>query len=181
MKIKLEEDFIYTYAKEEAVLILKNCSNSCSFCPAQKLKSFYNYSLLHACFDFDCKKLTIYGNANCSYVETFLKKLLDLNPKVEVHIYGCTCEFSQKLDVNYHHITHPNLPNYMRMNPCELVIPAIGEDIALLAHALKCSNRFPGIPIKLKVLDSANLNAEFLPLDRISNLQKQIDLKEFGI
>ena len=181
MKIQLEEDFIYTYAKGEAVLILRNCTNSCKFCPAVRLKPFQNYGKLHSSFDFSCEKLSIYGNANCSYIETFLRKLRESNPNVEIHLYGCQCNFSQKIDLIYHHIIHPSMPNYFRIVPVDFIIPAMGEEIALLAYALKYFNRYPEIPIRIEILDSGDLTAEFLSLEKVNELQKQINLKEFRI
>ena len=104
MKIKLEEDYIYLSSGSNAKLIVHNCTDHCKFCPASKLKPFFNYSQLNSDFDFTCDQLTLYGNVNCSYIETFLKKLNSLNPKAKIHIIGCDCVLSQKLQLDYSNI-----------------------------------------------------------------------------
>lgn len=181
MKVYFEEDFIYYQSGFDSFLILKNCNSSCVFCPAVKLKSFYNYPKLSELFDFKSKTLTIYGSVNISYIETFLKKYLQLNPSGKIHVVGCYCEFTQNIPVSYSHVIHISLENHFSILPKEFFIPAIGDPVLVSALALKYLKKYPNIPIRADRLDSGDVNADFWTQDKIEEFQKKINCKDFRI
>lgn len=176
MKIKFEEDYIYLSSGSSAKLILHNCKHSCKFCPAGKLKSFYNYSSLNMNFDYDCDELTIYGNLNCTYMETFIKKLKSLNPKIKIRLYGCCCESSQPLDLEYYHIIYPNLVTYFSVMPKEFILPATGDTQMLLAFAIRQRTRYPDIPLVTAVTEAADQDTEFWTESQIADFMKQVEI-----
>lgn len=181
MKILLEEDFIYLEANHKAKLIVHNCEENCSFCPAAKIKSFQNYGKLNSVFNFSVEELTIYGNVNCSYLETFIKKYKELNPKGKVCLIGCDCNLTQELDLEYSHVIYPNLTEYLKVEPKEFILPATGDSSMLEVFISRYLIRYPNIPIKVSVLDSSDADTEFWSDDKIQEFQKQIDTKFFGI
>lgn len=181
MKIKMEEDFIYLCSGVHAKLILHNCPDHCKFCPASKLKCFYNYPELNSVFDYTCEDLTIYGNVNISYIETFLQKLKSLNPKVKIHVEGCDCVLSQKIDLEYRHIIYPNLVTYFKLMPKEFILPATGDNLIMGTFARTQRRRYPEIPIKVKVTEAADQNVEFWTDNQIDDFVKQLDTEDHRI
>ena len=181
MKILLEEDFIYLETNFKAKLIVHNCEEKCSFCPAAGLKSFQNYGKLNNVFDFSVEELTIYGNINCSYLETFIRKYKETNPKGKVALIGCDCNLSQNLDLEYSHIIYPTLTEYMKILPREFILPATGDPDMLEIFVSKYISRYPDIKIKVSMLDSSNADVEFWSEDKIQEFQKRIDTKFFRI
>jgi hypothetical protein len=176
MKIQFEEDFIYLISGQEAKIILRNCKNSCPFCPAVNLKEFYNNTLLNSSFDSSVKKLIIYGSANSPYVETFLKKSKAKNPKLEIELVCCDCAIDvSNLDITYRQVIHPSIFEYLKLLPIEFLIPATGDPSMMSAFVLRYRKRFPKIPIKLYVPDAGDSSADFWSPDKIEEFQKTID------
>lgn len=181
MKIQFEEDFIYVVNGQNATLVLKNCNQECIFCPACKLKNFQNYTLLNSSFDSGVKNLIIYGNINSSYMETFFQRVLRENPNIAITVVGCKCELSQPVPLVYKHIIHPTLHNELTYMTDGFFLPAIGDFLELKVFAMKMQNTYQNTPITLGILDSGESSAEFWSKDKIEDLQKQIDAKDFRI
>lgn len=180
MKITFQPDFIYLSSKYSATLIFKNCDKNCSFCPAGKLFNFQDYATLNQIFDFTCRDLTIYGCVNCSYIESFIIKLKKESPNVTIKVIGCDCRFSQKIEgIKYHQIIYPDLSNLFVIVPEERIIPATGDPLSLKIFALREKKIFPNIPLRMSILDSSNVNADFWSENQIEDFQKQIDTEEF--
>lgn len=181
MKINFQPDFIYTVNGFSATLILHNCEYQCKFCPAAQLKNFRNHTELNSIFDFTCRDLTIYGNVKNSYFENFLVKLKNLNPEVKIKIIACGCELSQKIDIEYRHLIHPELEPYFEIMPKSFILIPSGEPEILQAFALKNRMTYPDIPIDVEVLDTSNPDAEFLSPEQIEELKKQIEMYDHRI
>ena len=179
MKICFQKDFIYIVSGFTATLILRNCDQKCAFCPAANLAVFQNYGLLHSLFDFSCKELIIKGNIKSSYIESFLQKLKKLNPNVVIKAETCDCDLTQFIDLEYNRIIYPNLTEYLKILPNSFILPAIGDPLTLRSFAQKYRDRYPNIPLNLKILDSSNPNAEFWTINKITEFQKQIENETF--
>lgn len=181
MKIQFEEDFIYLASGYEATLILRNCNKNCAFCPACKLKPFYNSSKLNMSFDFKhIKFLKIYGSATSPFLETFIGKINSLNPNLRITLIVCRYEFTQKLEFEFKQIIHPEIQEISNTLPQEFILPAYGDIHIIQAFALRYFNDYPDIPIKLTILDSgANIN--FWEESKVEEIQKLIDSEDFRI
>lgn len=181
MKIQFEEDFIYLASGSEATLILSNCDKNCDFCPACKLKKFYNSSKLNISFDFkDIKKLTIYGSATNSFVETFIRKLNELNPELQITLIVCKYEFTQKLNFEFKQIIYPGLSEISENLPSEFVLPAYGDPHIIEAFAKRYKMDYANIPVRLRIFDSG-AEISFWDNSTIDSVQKQIDSEDFRI
>ena len=175
-QIVFETDFIYVENRKIGTLTLKTCKNSCTFCPAAKLMKFQNFSKVNSIVELNIRELKVYGNCNCSYIESILKLLKTKNPSIKIDVYGCKCFFTQEIDVIFHQIIHPAIDSLeSTIEPIEYIIPAIGDPEEIFSFAKNFYENHPEIPISFQITDSADPDIEFWSPAKIEELQKKLN------
>lgn len=172
-----EEDFIYTEFKKKGKLILRNCKNSCGFCPASKLKCYSNISRLNSILNSsNIEELKIYGNCNSSYIESVLLTLKRRNIAIKIHVFGCSCNFDQNIEgLIFHQLIHPEIEDYRSsMISEEYIVPATGDPEEILLFAQNFLHGREEIPAFFQETESAEENLEFWSSSKIEEIQRKL-------
>lgn len=170
-----KNDFIILEDKNTIKVIVKNCKNSCNFCPASKLQPYRSFQL-NSLIKYSTKELHIYGNCISNYLESLIAKIKSEFPIMKIKVFGCQCKFTQKLDVEFIQLLHPDYPQFIStVEPKEYMIPAIGNPEEVLSFAKDYKNSHPTRRITLVKTDAPDQDLEFWLDSKIEEIQKKLN------
>jgi hypothetical protein len=174
MKFLLESDFLYTSTRNGAVIVVKSCGKNCAFCPASALVNFQDFQKLGAEYDYSQDILKLFGDITSPNLITFLKKVREYNPRVEIHVESCMCKLPREEMAEYSHIISYELKSIFESVPDRFVIPATGDEASVTAVRARYASRHPNIPIVVKSMDSGNPETVFWAESKIAEFNSKV-------